>query len=333
MPILLYKWNTIISTTLCPSNFIPDSIADESVLALIHESEEEMRKVQDHLIEDILDKPKIRDKQQYVQLNQTILIRLLDKLYSYKQYEGLSEKTLQLYNSISQHLENTLNFIEDFFTNYFDRNGKVPSGYLMISIKELCRQLELFQHSLNNNKVIEPTLVNIIVNNFNKFCLKAKISVTYNELVYQKDLMNELLTDETSSSEIYIREVLFYFNFNDDDYVSYLYEKMKALIEFIPTKKEKISALRFEQKNINQLRTKLNCYLSQSMPSLKEQINQWIEEEVKYLEIEQTPEKITNSENEIDGKIHTSLSVAKLALLIKLMVIDKIITNRIVAQV
>ena len=79
-------------------------------------------------------------------------------------------------------------------------------------------------------------------------------------------------------------EVLFYFNFNDHDYIAYLYEKLKSLTESLPTKKEKIAALRFQQKSMNQLATKLNNILSHAMPSLKEQINHWIEEEIKFLE-------------------------------------------------
>ena len=67
------------------------------------------------------------------------------------------------------------------------------------------------------------------------------------------------------------------------------------------------------------------------MPSLKEQINGWIDEEVKFLENVQLPEKVADKLNENEDKIHTSLSVAKLAVLLRLLVIDKIIINRTVA--
>ncbi len=110
---------------------------------------------------------------------------------------------------------------------------------------------------------------------------------------------------------------------------------MQAVIEPLDSIKEKIAALRFEHKTINQIRTQLNCYLSAKMPALKEQISSWIEEEIKFLEADtllQIPIPI-KAQNETEDKIQTSLSVSKLALLIKLMVIDKIITNRVVAQV
>jgi len=63
------------------------------------------------------------------------------------------------------------------------------------------------------------------------------------------------------------------------------------------------------------------------MLPLKEQINIWINEEIKYLENGFLPEQNTNTFTKNESKIHTSLSVAKLALIIRLLVIDKIIIN------
>jgi hypothetical protein len=332
MAIILNTWSVMVSTKLNPQRTDLASLSDDSIQLLVAESEDEQEKVRVLLIEGIVDRPKIRDKQQFVQVNQAMIIRLLDKLHYYKNLEGQSEKSIKLFNVVSQHLERTLDFIEDFFSNYFDRNEKVPASYLAISIEELRRQLAIVSESLESSR-IEVELASIVIRNFRKFCSEESISVTYNQLVYQKDLINELLTDQTLESESNIEKVLFYFNFNDDDYVTYLYEKLKMLTKSLNHKKEKIAALRLEQKNINQMRNKLNCYLSAKTPSLKEQINQWIEEEVKFLETEQASEKSLKADDEVEDKIQTSLSVAKLALLLRLMVTDKIIINRVVAQV
>ena len=122
-------------------------------------------------------------------------------------------------------------------------------------------------------------------------------------------------------------------HFNDADYISYYYKKLSALIESLDGKLEKISLLRFEQKTINQSITKLNFQLSSYMPSLKEQVNQWIEEEIKFLEAEPQELVPLKTEQGQDEKLHLSLSVAKTALLVRLMMLDKVITNRVVADV
>src|SRR5687768_7560927 len=141
MPLVTNKWNTLISGPLNPSNGIIFTLTKESINELVSQSEAEQEAVRSRLVEGILDKTKISDKHQFVQLNQAILIRLLDKLYSYKQDPKVTELALWLYKTVSQHLENTLDFIEDFFGNYFDRNEKVPASYLLISVEELCKQL------------------------------------------------------------------------------------------------------------------------------------------------------------------------------------------------
>jgi len=117
-----------------------------------------------------------------------------------------------------------------------------------------------------------------------------------------------------------------------DNFITYEYEWLKELTAELPTNHEKIAALRFEQKKINQLPLKLNCCYNTNMPSLKEQINGWTDDEIKFLENVQLPEKVADKLNENEDKIHTSLSVAKLSVLLRLLVIDKIITVRTVTQ-
>lgn len=316
MPLVLNKWSALISGTLNPANGIIFSLTKESISDLIRQSEAEEEAVRANLIEGILDMPKIADKHQYVQVNQAILIRLLDKLYSYKQIPNVTDSVLCLYKTVSLHLENTLNFIEDFFSNYFDRNEKVPATYLLISIEELCKQLEQLKRCLKSGNSIGAKLSNIIVKNFERFCNQKTPNVTYNELMYQKDLMNELLTDGPLESEESLKEVLFYLNFNDNDYLAYLYERMKQMMESLSFKKEKIAALRFEQKNINQLSTKLNCYLSARVPSLKDQVNHWIDEEIKFLstDLADTPESFTHKG---DQYVHVSFKGPEIYLLHK----------------
>lgn len=329
MTILLQIWDSMVANALNPLKTNLNSFSDTDIQTLISQSENERKIVRNLLMEEIIESPKIFDKQQYVQLNQMMLTRMLDKLYSYMNQKSLNKKILHLYNSIKGHLEDTLNFIEDFFSNYFDRNEKVPDSYLAFSLEEIWKQLHKLK-DLNKNLSLE--LINILINNFSNFYKRKNTGVTYNELIYQKDLMSELLA-ETEGSEIAVKRVLFYFNFNDADYVAYIYRQLTSLTGTLSTKTEKVTTLRYEQKNINQIPVKLNTHLSPYIPSLKEQANQWIEEEIKFIEANNTIAAPVMSENETDEKIHTSLSVAKIALLIRLMILDKIITNRVVAHV
>jgi len=284
MPFTLENWNVFINSTLQPSHGSLLSLSNQSLQSLAKQSKDEEDRVRTLFLEGILERPKVRDKQQYVKLTQAMLIRMLDKLYFYSQKRDINNSALQLYDTVSHHLENMLDFIKDFFGNYFDHNEKVPTIYLLVSIKELCGQLELFKQAVQQSTDAVQDVGNILINNFNSFCSENKTCATYNELIYQRELLNQLLTDGILASENSIKEVLFYFNYNDDDYIAYLFKKLNALTQSLQIKKEKIAALRFEQKNCNQLPVRLTYSLSSGMPSLKEQINHWIDEEIKFQE-------------------------------------------------
>jgi len=328
---ILDKWNTIINGRLNPLNINDDLLAAEAVQLVINESEEDQQTIRSMLIEDLIEKPNVMDKEQYVKVNQTLLIRILDKLFAYSQTRPLNENILLLYNTISQHLQSTLDFIEDFFSNYFDRNEKVPEPYISIAKENIKKQVKQLKHIVSKQESTDTFLTNLVLDSIQHLLGAESIVITYSRLSYHKMLLNELLSQKVMQSSQCIKEALYYINYNEDNFITYEYEWLKELTKELPSNQEKIAALRFEQKKINQLPLKPNCCYNPNMPSLKDQINGWIDEEVKFLENIQLPEKVADKLNENEDKIHTSLSVAKLAVLLRLLVVDKIIINRTVA--
>lgn len=328
---ILDKWNTVINGRLSPLNTNDDLLAAEAVQLVINESEDDQQTIRSMLIEDLIEKPNVMDKEQYVKVNQTLLIRILDKLFAYSQTKPLNENILRLYNTISQHLQSTLDFIEDFFSNYFDRNEKVPEPYISIAKENIKKQVKHLKHIVSKKEGTDTFLTSLVLDSIQQLLLDESTVITYSRLSYHKLLLNELLSQKVIQSLQSIIEALYYLNYNEDNFITYEYEWLKELTTELPTNQEKIAALRFEQKKINQLPLKPNCCYNPNMPSLKEQINGWINEEVKFLENVQLPEKVADKLNENEDKIHTSLSVAKLAVLLRLLVIDKIIINRTVA--
>ncbi len=326
---ILDKWNTLINGKLSYQNSDIELLDADEIQTAINESEDDQQTVRSMLIWDLVDKPNIKDKEEYIKVNQAILIRILDKLFSYTQTKQLNENLLLLYNAISQHLQSTLDFIEDFFGNYFDRTEKIPEPYLTIAKANISKQIKRLKNILSKQESVDINLINLIYESIHRLLNDESVVITYNLYAYHKTLLNEFLTQRVMPSTQDIIEVLYFLNYNEDNFITYKYDWLKQSIDNLPSSKEKITALRFEQKKINQLSLKLNCCYNTNMPSLKDQMNGWIDEEVKFLENGHLLDKPTAAENE--SKIHTTLSVAKLALLLRLLVIDKIIINRTVA--
>ena len=95
---------------------------------------------------------------------------------------------------------------------------------------------------------------------------------------------------------------------------------------------DQIDFYSLQMKLINQLPMKPGLIYKPGLPSIKEQIGNWICEELYYLEKKQklfSPVIIQGKENQDNsGKIHTNLSVSQLALGVKLLVDAKVITNK-----
>ena len=254
---------------------------------------------------------------------------LQNKLYSCRN-ENVPEKVLSLYKALGSHLQATLDFIEDFFGNYFNKNEKVPVVYLDLTRAEIARGLKKLTFVINSGRV-EQVLAKAVLQTIKLFSSgKVEKTISYANLSYHRVLLNELISQKTISTQT-LRKSLYQLNFNEPSFVDFEFERLHAFTESAQTKAEKIAILRFEQKTIAQYPEKLNTVYDGSMPSLKEQVNGWIEAEIKFLENGNDSDKEQTAQIDPGEKINTSLSVAKLALIIRLLVVDKIIINRTVA--
>ena len=181
---ILDKWNTMINGRLSPLNANDDLFAAETVQLVINESEDDQQTIRSMLIEDLIEKPNVMDKEQYVKVNQTLLIRILDKLFIYSQTSPLNENILWLYKTISQHLQSTLDFIEDFFSNYFDRNEKVPEPYISFAKENIKKQVKHLKHIVSKQEDTDTFLTSLVLDSIQHFLLDESIVINYSRLSY-----------------------------------------------------------------------------------------------------------------------------------------------------
>jgi hypothetical protein len=268
------------------------------------------------LMDEFISITPIQDKQQYIHLVQALLINLSDCLFV-KQDE---------FDHLCNLIENTLQFIQNFFYQQFDLDSRLTQFILSQFCKCSKLKLEYWQIKLNHSPLIDAL----------KECLAEKFIspeniITYRKINYLKYLLQEIESATTVISENYIRDIFIYNNFNSDCFINYEIELIQTEFQKFQTYQEVISFLQSEQGRIAKLKMKSGTYYNNQHPSVKKQLSDWITEEIKQLEIKNR--KATDKDLLLDpeSKIQTSLSVAKLAVLIRLMVVDKIIINKSVA--
>jgi hypothetical protein len=268
------------------------------------------------LMDEFISSALIQDKEQYIRLVQALLINLSDCLFLKKDEFG----------HVCNEIENTLQFIQNFFYQQFDLDIRLTQFFLCQFCKCSKLKLEYWQLRLNNSPLIDTL----------KECLTDKVispenNITYRKASYLKYLLQEIESATSVISENYVREVFIYNNFNSDCFINYEIELIQTKVGNFQTNQEAISFLQSEQGRIGKLKMKSGISFDNQQPSIKRQLSGWISEEIKQLELKNRKAADKDLLLEPESKIQTSLSVAKLAVLIRLLVVDKIIINKSVA--
>lgn len=268
------------------------------------------------LMDEMISSSLVYNKEQYLKLVQAQLVNLSDSLLSKD----------EPFSNICVQIESCLQFLQNFFYQYFDTDSRLPK----YSIQQFCDcatlKLEYWKIRLNQSELIDAL----------ESCLHEQSSyfennISYRKLDYLKFLFKEIESATTILTEDYVRQLFIYNNFNSACFINYEIELIKAKVSQSQTYTETISLLNTELSWIVQLKVKPVICFDANLPSVKKQLTDWITDEIKQAEIKNN--KATDKDLLIDpeSKIQTSLSVAKLAVLIRLLVADKIIINKSIA--
>jgi hypothetical protein len=268
------------------------------------------------LMDEFISNSVIQDKEQYIRLVQALLINLSDYLFLMK----------DAYKSVCSHIEYTLQFIGDFFYQQFDTDSRITK-FCMYQFCECSKlKLEYWHLKLNDSPLID-TLKECVEDKF----ISPEKNITYRKANYLKYLLQEIESATSVISENYVRELFVYNNFNSDCFINYEIELIKSEAAKLQTNQEIILFLQTEQSMISRLKIKSGISFDHQQPSVKKQLADWITEEIKQIELKNRKASDKDLVLDPESKIQTSLSVAKLAALIRLMVVDKIIINKSVA--
>lgn len=150
--------------------------------------------------------------------------------------------------------------------------------------------------------------------------------ISYKELIYLNTYLqafyDEMQRRNEPITEAVVFEILYRVNYNSSDlffYKTSLFNAQVALKESIP---EKIDFLYHCLKLVSQCQCKVNIAFDPALPSLKDQLTGWLEEEINYLNKKLLLQNRTQTQNlfseEEKAKIDYGLTVAQLALFYRL---------------
>lgn len=272
-----------------------------------------------------------RHLERYIQYHQQGVISLMDKSASTLNFPH-TDKTL--FDVFQKQLEELLSFIERHFTKYFDQDAKAPEQYISRIQKEVRKSLNQLFDQLNK-KNVEIKLIELCLHALHRITDKSPpATITYRKLLYAKEIQKELLqiaaSSETFSINDELRSLVYYLNYNATKAVVYhahLIGKALKDVESIP---EKIERLSFLRKEVNQAQCRPAVAYNPKAPSLKTLLNNYITEEIEYLEHLQNMNlapAITQQKVAATFKIKMEVSVSQVAYLVKVFIAAALIQN------
>ena len=285
MTFTLEYWRRLVNMELDEEKNPGFSIDEPGAANVISRSKEEVDRGKHLVMETMLRKQKIKDKKEYVRLLQVMLGNMEGRLSAF--VKGTDNPILKsLYAEIRGHLKAFLLFLEAIFPDYFDCRQKVPAVFLNEKIKEVKALAAQLHQSCCFSSDHDHAILRLVENNFNHFLSTTVDGASLCDLLYHKTLALELMKMNGIPSDDSLKRILFFLNYNDANLCKILGEQIEAVIKALKTKGHKISALLLEQKKIHQFPVRLDFSLRTNLPSLKDQLSQWIDEEINYLQKE-----------------------------------------------
>jgi len=325
---LLYKWVTRFDAVLNHEDLETAPVTLETLQNIV--DQQLAGNLQRLILDEMIGRNTPGDKEQFIRTVQLMLTRLLNR-FGYCLDKMTNDPSSNLLKELSQTLLNTIHFLQEYYSAYFDMNEKAPTLLISIHEAKIRRLAQELTNKWSNSSLANTDLIELIKNGFIDTSTNGDDGCTYRQLFYRKELLLELLKGNNDTIET-ISKIFYHFNFNYSGYVRGEFKRLTSQLSSLSTKSERVNMLRTEMKMINQIPARLQYAYDENMPSLKEQLSVWIIEEISYCEAGFVAHLSNNTvSTDTECKIHTTLSVAKLAVLIRLLVVDKIIINPAVA--
>lgn len=321
-----------VTSTVHPNNAGHLDLSETGTKTLIDTLFINTESIRRNLVVSVFSSERQCEVESLVQNYQSLIIKLLNVFYTFQSDQTTSSDLHNLYTSLSDILADVLTYIETYFSKYFNLDVEIPHLQYSSNIEFFQKKFNEFINAFKDN-LEDLELIAMLNSHYASFANTVNIkTITFQDLIYIKELIREL-NDIVLKSSIYksVKEVLLYANYNHIEFFKYLVDKLQGEYNNLETLDAKLEFLKYQRKLFRQKHINSNLALFSQFTSIKEQVLNWIEEEIIFMEsqikaVDQGLEK-KDIERVSEPKIIVALSVAQLAFLIRVLTLGKVIRN------
>lgn len=232
-----------------------------------------------------------------VRYHQQALINLLNNLVEVLSITNGSRSTIKEshFNDFVKFscsaVEEILRFIQDHFKSHFDLDVHVPELIKERARKALKESSILLEANLSKFE-IDPALLSICVSPMTDFLKEPDLKITYRKMNWIRELITELLQLSQDNAEgtvltDQIQSIFILINYNHTTYLKYCTKIISSEVLVSETLAEKIEKFALHLKIVNQSLVRPDFAFNPNSSSLKEQLTDWVLEEIQFLERKQ----------------------------------------------
>lgn len=277
----------------------------------------------------------------YVQYHQHCLIKFIDVLFAISSTEvkksksNLASEVFFFYNQ----LDDILDLIQDEFETEFDREAKIPESKKAEIMKSLESKYSQIKYLLDDKSI--DSKLSLVVKQFIENSINGNASkMTYGKIDYLENLIQEIsdISETTSAKGMTdaLRLCLVSANYNCNEFFRYCTDKIRAEVSAIEFDVDQIERLSYYLKNINQSNTLSGFRYNLKLPSIKEQLSDWLLEEIQFIEKKRKLSTISPDKDDDfskrDFKLEFDMSVSQFAFFTKTLVESGVIQNKNVSE-
>ncbi len=285
----ILEWlDSLITVSLNPAKNDHATVTDEQIKTILTQMAVEKAKFQSLLKNHVFGLTKEKQIELFLKQYHSALIILLDQALENNKAIPSKKKALKrLANETITCVDQLLSFIETRFSDYLCLDERIPLTYLSVLKKELKPRIDKLNLKLSK-EITDDQLRDIVVNCLFFFIDNEYNSVTFQELLYIKELLNELealeALEENKSTFSSLDRILIYLNFNHTEYMNYLTRKIANKINTHDDVSKRMDCLLIHFKEFNQMHRKLGIALYPQQVDLKDELSNWFSQEIFYIE-------------------------------------------------
>lgn len=223
------------------------------------------------------------------------ITKLLDHSLKKQELEvGLNEAAGQYYKLYIDAMEKLILFIDEYFPEHRSPEQRVPLVSLSTQRKDLAGRLSAIEKKILSHP--EEMVAGELFRRLRRFAASGcpiPFKVRYRDLRYKEELLRRLeeLQWRVDPDTIFtpVEYLLIYLNYNSKAFIRLLIRKVQWQVNAHNTIEEKLDKLLIYQKAFRQIHPKPGMVLNPGYHNLSKVINDWFEEEIRYLKEKPLP--------------------------------------------